>query len=60
MISYYGGASEAVSAKIGSAWTKFTELSGLLVEKHSLALKRRVKIFQCCVKPVLLYCCDMW
>ena len=26
MISYYGGASEAVSARIGSAWNKFREL----------------------------------
>ena len=31
MISCYGGVSEAVSARIGSAWKKSRELSGLLV-----------------------------
>ena len=38
MISY-GGASEAVSARIGSAWKKFVELSGVLVGKQDLSLK---------------------
>ena len=38
MISY-GGASEAVSARIGSAWDKFSELSGVLVGKQGLSLK---------------------
>ena len=28
MITCYGGASEAVSARIGSIWKKFRELSG--------------------------------
>ena len=32
MISY-GGASEAVGARIGSMWKKFRELSGVLVGK---------------------------
>ena len=53
MISCYGGASEAVSAKIGSAWKKFKELSGVLVGKV-LSLKESRKIYQCCVRPVLL------
>ena len=39
MISCYGGASEAVSARIGSAWKKFVELSGVLVGKQDLSLK---------------------
>ena len=39
MISCYGGASEAVSATIGSAWKKFRELNGVLVGKQSLSLK---------------------
>ena len=34
MISYYGGASEKVSARIGSAWKKFRELSGVLIKKQ--------------------------
>ena len=54
MISCYGAASEAVSARIGSEWRKFRELSGVLVRKQGLSLKQRTKIYQCCVKPVLL------
>ena len=60
MISCYGGASEAMSARIGSAWKKFRELSGMLVGKHGLSLKQREKIYQCGVRPVLLYCFETW
>ena len=34
MISCFGGTSEAVSARIGSAWKKFRELNGVLVGKQ--------------------------
>ena len=40
MISCYGGASEAVSARIGSVWKKVRELSGVLVWKQGLSLKQ--------------------
>ena len=60
MISCYGGASEVVSARIGSAWNKFSEFSGVLVRKQGLSLKQRGKIYQCCVRPVLLCCCETW
>ena len=60
MISCYGGASEAVSARFGSAWKKLRELSCVLVGKQGLSLKQRGKIYQCCVRPVLLYCCETW
>ena len=40
MISCYGGASEAESARIGSAWKKFRELNGVLVGKQGLSLKQ--------------------
>ena len=60
MISCFGEASEAVSARIGSAWKKFRELSGVLVGKQGLSLMQRGKIYQCCVRPVLLYCCETW
>ena len=60
MISCYGGASEAVSARVGSAWKKFRELSSVLFGKQGLPLKKQGKIYQCCVRPVLLYCCEMW
>ena len=60
MISCYGGASEAVSARIDSARKKFRELSGVLVGKQGLCSKQRGKIYQCCVRPVWLYCCETW
>ena len=60
MISCFGGASEAVSARIGSARKKFRQLSGVLVGKQGLSLMQRGKIYQCCVRPVLLYCCETW
>ena len=60
MISCFGGASEAVSARIGGAWKKFRELSGVLVGKQGLPLMQREKIYQCCVRTVLLYCCETW
>ena len=60
MISCYGGASEAVYARIGSAWKKLRKLSGVSVEKQGLSLKQRGKIYQFCVRPVLLYCCEAW
>ena len=37
-VSCYGGASDAVDARIRSAW-KFSELSGVLVGKQDLSLK---------------------
>ena len=52
------GASKAVSARIGSARKKFRESSGVLAGKQGLSLKQREKIYQCCVRPVLLYCCE--
>ena len=60
MISCYGEASEAVSARISNLWKKFRELSGVLVRKQGLSLKQWGKFYQCCVRPVLLYCCRTW
>ena len=60
LISRYGGASEVVTARIGITWKKFRELSGVLVGKQGLSLKQRGKIYQCCVRPIMLVCCEMW
>ena len=60
MVSCYGGASEAVSARIGSAWNKSRELSGVLVWRQGLSLKQRGKVYQCFFRPVLLYCSETW
>ena len=40
MIRCYGGASEAVSARIGSVWKKVREVSGVLGGKQGLSLKQ--------------------
>ena len=58
MISCYGGVSEAVSARMDSAWKNFRELSVVLVGKQGLSLKQRGKIHQFCVRLVLLDCCE--
>ena len=55
MISCYGGALETVSARIDTAWKRFRGLSGVLVEKQGLSLKQWGKIYQCCVRSILLY-----
>ena len=60
MIRCYGGASEALTARTGSAWKKFRENSRVLVGKQGLTLKQRGKIYQCCLRTVLLYCCETW
>ena len=60
LISCYGRESEAVIARIGSAWKKFRDLSGVLFRKQGITWKQREKIYLCCVRPVLLYCCETW
>ena len=35
-------------------------LSGVLVGKQGSFLKQWGKIYQCCVRQVLLYCCETW
>lgn len=57
MIRCYGKASEAVGARNSGTWKNFTELSDVLVVKQGLSLKQQ-KIYQCCVEPVLLKCCE--
>ena len=49
-----------MSTRIGNVWKKFRELSGVLVRKQGLSLKQLGKIYQCYVRPVLLYCCETW
>ena len=60
MISCYSEASDAVSARTGSVSKKSRKLSGVLVGRQGLSLKQQEKIYQFCVRPVLLYCCEIW
>ena len=57
MISYYDGASESLSARIGSPWKKFRELSGVLFGKHGLSLKQWGKRFNSAVLDQ--FCCTV-
>ena len=49
VIISYGGAFEAVSAKIGSAWKKFRELSGVLIRKQGRFISVVLDQFCCTV-----------
>ena len=46
-----------MSTRIGNGWKKFRAFIGLLVEKQGLSLKQWGKIYHCCARPILLYCC---
>ena len=58
MFNSYGGASKVVSAKIGSAWEKFSGYNGLVFGKQDFSLKQSEEIYQSCVRQVLLYCSE--
>ena len=58
MFSSNSGASEAVSARIGSVWKKFKESGEVLVDKQGLSLKQHNKVYQYCIRRVLLYCSE--
>ena len=45
---------------IVSTWKKFRELGGVLVGKQCFFLEQRGKIYQSCVRPVLLHCSETW
>ena len=49
-----------MNTRIGSTWKKVRELGGVAFGKQSLTLKQQSKIYQCCVRPVILYCGDTW
>ena len=59
MISCYGGASQAVSARIGSAWKKFRGLSGVSWEAGFI-LEATGEDLSVLFRPILLYCCETW
>ena len=46
--------------KVVKLLSQFRELCDALVGKQGLSLKQRGKIYQCCVRPILLYCCETW
>ena len=46
-----------MSARIGGAWKKFSELSGVLLGKQGFSLKQRGKIYQYFTR-IFLCCCE--
>ena len=59
MVSCEAGAREAVKARIRTAWTKWRELSSLLVNRN-IPLKSRARIYSACVRSVMLYGAETW
>ena len=54
-----GGAEDSVTTRIRSAWGKFRELLPVLTGK-SFPLLTKGKIYQACVRSVMLYGCETW
>lgn len=59
MVREEGGAEAAVKARISSAWGSWRELASLLVNQ-SILLVNRAKVYQACVRLVLLYGAETW
>ena len=54
-----GGVERAVRARVASAWTKWREISGLLLNKN-IPILYRAKVYEACIRPVLLYSAETW
>ena len=59
MMACEGGVREAVRVRIAAAWTKWREISSLLVNK-GIPLKNRAVVYCACVRPVFLYGSETW
>ena len=58
-LSAGGGCERAIIARTRSAWGKFKELLPLLTSR-SISLNRRGKLYESCVRRVMLYGCQCW
>lgn len=54
-----GGVERAVRARVAAAWMKWREISGLLTNK-SIPLNHRGKVYESCIRSVLLYGGETW
>ena len=59
IIGQAGGCVDAVTARIGSAWKAFHELLPILTNR-GISLANRGKVFNACVRTVLLYGSETW
>ena len=54
VIEEKGGCSKAVRARIGKAWQKWREVTGVVCDER-MSLKTKAKIYESVIRPVLLY-----
>jgi hypothetical protein len=59
MISAGGGAEESCIARIRCGWKKFRELLPLLTSRV-LSLRTKGRVFDACVRSIVLYCGETW
>ena len=59
MLGWEGDAERAVRVRVASTWRKWREISSLLVNKH-LPLVSRGRVYNACLRPVLLYGAETW
>lgn len=59
MISAFGGAEEAVIARIRSGWKKFRDLLPVLTCR-GFSLRSKGRVYQACVRSVMLYGSETW
>ena len=54
-----GGSERAIRARISAGWSKWRELTGLLTN-CGIPLVHRGRVYEACVRPVLLYASETW
>ena len=59
MLSCEMSTETAVRVRIASAWKKWKEIAGMLVNKR-IPLRCRAKIYCACIRPVMLYGSETW
>ena len=59
VISREGGVEAAVRARVGAAWFKWREVSGVINDKR-IPRRLKVKIYKTVIRPVLLYGAETW
>ena len=59
MLNGGGGANSASVARVGCAWRKFKELSGILTRKE-VSLKLKGKLYVMCVRSAMVYRSETW
>ena len=59
VMSCVSGAESAVRARIAAAWKRWREFVGLLINRN-IPMKKRTRIYQACIRPVLLCGGETW